>query len=272
MNGDKSASPRRAGRRRNWRVWTVAGGATAVAAAAVAYGIFDAGNPTDPLTRVAAAPPTGAAAEARLRSLLPPDLRSAKECVATTPAANALATITCVWAQSHVPRTATYSLFADKAVMLTSAKSIRDQRVRRGAGPGRAGGLDAQGTSCDSAEDFDDGGGKTTWRSDNRERGTIWCYLNKEGEPELTYTDSATTISSTAIAPAGQQTGQLAEQLLGWFREEGQPEPSPTPTVSAGSPSPSPSPSSEPSEGPTNGPTDGPTDGPGPTDPGPVPT
>lgn len=273
MDSDNKARPQPGGRRPTWRTRVIVSGAAAVVVMAVAYGIVNAANRIDPLEKVAAAPPTGAAAVARLRSQLPPQLRSAKECVQTAPESKALATITCVWANSHVPRTATYSLFADNAAMLSSAESLRGRGGRRG--PGRGGGLGVEGTSCDSADDFNNGG-KTTWQSDNRERGTMWCYLNNNGEPELLYTDAATTIVASAVAPAQQQ----AEQLLGWFREEGQPKPSPVPPVptpSVGSPSPPPSTSPEPTHEPSEGPLPTadepvPTDQNVPTEPGPNPT
>lgn len=247
MDSDDNAPPQPDGQRPAWRIRAIVSGAVAVVVIPVAYGMVNAANRVDPLEKVAGAQPTGAAAVARLRSHLPRHLSSAKECVQTSPEPKALATITCSWAKPHVPRTATYSLFADKAAMQESAESLRAHGRRPGPGP--RGGLGAEGTSCDSADDFSTGG-KTTWQSDNRERGTIWCYLNNNGEPELTTTDTATMIVASAIATTPQQ----AEQLLGWFQEEGQPEPSPQPTPSASSPSQPPSTSPIPTPQPTDGP------------------
>jgi hypothetical protein len=218
----------------------IAGGAAAAVAMAVTYGIVNATSHSEPLEKVAGAQPTGAAAMAKLRSHLAPSLRSAKECVDASSQPKALATIVCTWTSSHVPRTATYSLFADNAAMAESAEALR------GRVPGRGGGGGLQGTSCSTADDFTNGG-QTTWQSDNRERGTMWCYLNN-GEPEIIATDTATTILTSATAPA-----QQAEQLLGWFRAEGKPEIAPAPVVPpTGGPGPNkPSPTRSPSRKPS---------------------
>ncbi len=279
MDSQNNAPPHPPSQHPTWRTRAIVSGTAAVAVMAVAYGIVNAANSNDPLDKAVAAPPTGAAAAARLRSQLPPNLKSAKECVETTPEAKALATITCVWANPHVPHTAKYSLLADKAAMLSSAESLRNGNARRG--PRGGGGLGVEGTSCDSADDFNNGG-KTTWQSGNQERGTMWCYLDNAGEPQLLTTDTATTIVTLAAVPDPQQAGQL----LGWFRTEGQPTPSPipspTPTPTASSPSPSasvspePTSTAQPTETQTGGQTGepGPTDGPQPTghQPGPHPT
>jgi len=203
------------GQRPAWLIWTIVGGAAALVAIAGAVGIVAISNRGTPDETSIGPPDDAAAAVYQLRSHLPEDLRFAEECEEDSPLPDARATIECTWPSSDLPHTATYSLFDDSTSMLKTALTL----VR---------GSD-HGPSCRSANDFSDSGGQMLWRRDDRDRGTVWCFLSEDGEPVIVWTDTTPKILASAIAPAEEDAGQLLE----WFLTVGQAslgaEPSPLP-------------------------------------------
>ncbi len=193
------------GQRPTWLIWTIVGGAAALVAVIGAIGIVTVTKRDTPSgTSSNGLPNEAAAAVDQLRSHLPEDLRFAPECVDASPRTYGTATIECTWPKSNVPRIATYSLFEDSTSMLKSAMNlVRDSDY---------------GSSCRSADDFSDNGGQMLWQRDERDRGTVWCHLNDNGEPAIVWTDTTPKILAAAIASAKEDAGKLLE----WFRTTGQ--------------------------------------------------
>src|SRR5918998_3337908 len=196
MPNDDVPPPQSPKQRPTWLIWTIVGGAAALIAIAGIGGIIAVAkrNASD------GRPPVALAPVDQLRSHLPVQLKPADVCEEASPMTHATATVACTWPRPHVPQTATYSLYDDSTAMHRSALTLV-----RGSG--------GYGPSCESADDFSGDGGQMQWQRDDRERGTMWCYLNRNGEPVILWTDTAPKILGSAVAPTQDQAGQL----LDWF-------------------------------------------------------
>lgn len=186
-------------RRPAWQIWAIVGGAAALVALVGIGGIIFVAR-----SRAPERPPVLAPVD-QLRGHLPVPLKPGDVCAEADPAEYATATVACQWPDPHVPRTASYSLFTDETAMHRSAMTV----VRGSGGFGPA---------CAAAEDFNAEGGQIQWRRDERERGTLWCFLNGDQQPVILWTDSAPRILAWATAASQDQAGELLE----WFHREGQ--------------------------------------------------
>lgn len=200
MQSDDFESPEPPRQRPGWQIWAIVGGAAALVALVGIGGIIFVAKSRAPVERPAALAPVD-----QLRLHLPVPLKPGDVCVEVAPAAYATATVACDWPGPHVPRTASYSLFLDETTMHRSAMTV----VRGSGGFGPA---------CASADDFSAEGGQIQWRRDDRERGTLWCFLNADDQPVLLWTDTAPRILAWAATTSQDQ----AEALLEWFHKEGQ--------------------------------------------------
>lgn len=173
----------------------------------------DDGQPSTSATAATAGPTAGPTAEAtaapppvmdeRLRVHIPPVILITGDCSPAAAHEDAESAIECRWRNTDVPRAARYTLFADDRTMQAYAEEL-------------FGGTPSS-TSCASAADLSGDGGRQAYSVNGRDRGTVWCYTNQDGEPVLLWVDPTLNIAAWAIAPT---TDDYAD-LRSWFRSAG---------------------------------------------------